>query len=283
MSDTINRFIFDNTEVRGEHVRLEKSYQDILSIHHYPPGVANLLGEFLAAASLLSATIKFEGSLILQVRGDGEVPLIMAEANSERELRAIARDANQAMSLDFSTLIGNGQLAMTIDPKHGKRYQGIVSLDGDSLAHCLEAYFEQSEQLSTRIWLSADANCAAGLMLQELPSKSPDKDRWQHLTTIADTVQNQELLTLDADALLYRLYHQDAVRLFEAKPLVARCQCSRQRVENALLSIGQAELDDIIQERGQIETNCEFCNRLYQFSPADIAALFNQSSDITRH
>jgi molecular chaperone Hsp33 len=151
------------------------------------------------------------------------------------------------------------------------------------LARCLEAYFEQSEQLSTRIWLSADANSAAGLMLQELPSKTPDKDRWQHLTAIADTIQNDELLTLDADALLYRLYHQDAVRLFEAKPLVARCQCSSERVEKALLSIGQAELNDIIQERGQVETNCEFCNRLYQFSPSDIAAMFDESTRITRH
>ncbi|WP_269620141.1 Hsp33 family molecular chaperone HslO [Zhongshania sp. BJYM1] len=283
MSDTISRFIFDNTDVRGEHVRLEKSYQDILNIHHYPPGVANLLGEFLAAASLLSATIKFEGSLILQVRGDGEVPLIMAEANSERELRAIARDANEAMSLDFKTLVGNGQLAMTIDPKHGKRYQGIVSLDGDSLAHCLEAYFQQSEQLSTRIWLCADATHATGLMLQELPSKTPDKDRWQHLTTIADTVRDEELLTLSAEDLLYRLYHQDAVRLFEAKPLIARCQCSRQRVEKALISIGQEELNDIIREQGQIETNCEFCNRLYHFSPTDIAAMFDQNTTITRH
>ena len=283
MSDSINRFIFDNTDVRGEHVRLEKSYQEILTIHHYPPGVANLLGEFLAAASLLSATIKFEGSLILQVRGDGEIPLIMAEANSERELRAIAHDASQAMSLDFKSLIGNGQLAMTIEPKHGKRYQGIVSLDGDSLARCLEAYFEQSEQLSTRIWLCADANSAAGLMLQELPSKTPDKDRWQHLVTIADTVKDEELLTLNADTLLYRLYHQDAVRLFDAKPLIARCQCSRERVEKALISIGQAELNDIIQEQGQIETNCEFCNRLYQFSPTDIAAMFDQNIPITRH
>jgi molecular chaperone Hsp33 len=283
MSDTISRFIFDNTDVRGEHVRLEKSYQDILNIHHYPPGVANLLGEFLAAASLLSATIKFEGSLILQVRGDGEVPLIMAEANSERELRAIARDANEAMSLDFKTLVGNGQLAMTIDPKHGKRYQGIVSLDGDSLAHCLEAYFQQSEQLSTRIWLCADATHATGLMLQELPSKTPDKDRWQHLTTIADTVRDEELLTLSAEDLLYRLYHQDAVRLFEAKPLIAHCQCSRQRVEKALISIGQEELNDIIREQGQIETNCEFCNRLYHFSPTDIAAMFDQNTTITRH
>jgi molecular chaperone Hsp33 len=283
MSDTINRFIFDNTDVRGEHVRLEKSYQDILRIHHYPPGVANLLGEFLAAASLLSATIKFEGSLILQVRGNGEVPLIMAEANSERELRAIARDANEAMSLDFKTLIGNGQLAMTIHPKNGKPYQGIVSLNGASLAACLEAYFEQSEQLSTRIWLCADANSAAGLMLQELPSKTPDKDRWQHVTAIADTIQNDELLALDADVLLYRLYHQDAVRLFDAKPLIARCQCSRERVEKALISIGQTELNDIIEEQGKVETNCEFCNRLYQFTPSDIAAMFNQNTTITRH
>ncbi|MDF1692576.1 MAG: Hsp33 family molecular chaperone HslO [Zhongshania sp.] len=283
MSDTISRFIFDNSDVRGEHIRLEKSYQDILSIHHYPPGVANLLGEFLAAASLLSATIKFEGALILQVRGDGEIPLIMAEANSKQELRAIARDANEAMSTDFKALIGNGQLAMTIAPDNGKPYQGIVSLDGNSLAHCLEAYFQRSEQLATRVWLCADGQHASGLLLQQLPSIKPDLDRWEHLSTIAHTIKNDELLNLDVETLLYRLYHQDAVRLFDSKPMVARCRCSRERVAQALISIGREELDDILLEQGQIETNCEFCNRLYQFSPSDVDALFEQGSDITRH
>ncbi|WP_414728137.1 Hsp33 family molecular chaperone HslO [Zhongshania aliphaticivorans] len=283
MSDTISRFIFDNSDVRGEHVRLEKSYQDILSIHHYPPGVANLLGEFLAAASLLSATIKFEGSLILQVRGDGQVPLIMAEANSKQELRAIARDANEAISHDFKALIGNGQLAMTIAPENGKPYQGIVSLDGDSLARCLEAYFQRSEQLATRVWLCADGEHASGMLLQQLPSAKPDLERWEHLSTIAHTIKNEELLSLDVETLLYRLYHQDAVRLFDHKPLLARCRCSRERVVQALISLGREELDDILAEQGQIETNCEFCNRLYQFNAGDIAGLFEQGSDLTRH
>ena len=283
MSDTISRFIFDNSDVRGEHIRLEKSYQDILSIHHYPPGVANLLGEFLAAASLLSATIKFEGSLVLQVRGDGQAPLIMAEANSKQELRAIARNANEAISLDFKTLIGNGQLAMTIAPENGKPYQGIVSLDGNSLAQCLEAYFQRSEQLATRIWLCADGKNASGLLLQQLPSIKPDVDRWEHLSTIAHTIKDDELLNLEAETLLYRLYHQDAVRLFDTKTLVARCRCSRERVAQALISIGRDELDDILAERGQIETNCEFCNRLYHFNVGDIAGLFEQGSDLTRH
>ncbi|WP_373092242.1 Hsp33 family molecular chaperone HslO [Zhongshania sp.] len=283
MSDTISRFIFDNSDVRGEHVRLEKSYQDILSIHHYPPGVANLLGEFLAAASLLSATIKFEGALILQVRGDGQVPLIMAEANSKQELRAIARDANEAISHDFKALIGNGQLAMTIAPEDGKPYQGIVSLDGDSLARCLEAYFQRSEQLATRVWLCADGEHASGMLLQQLPSAKPDLDRWEHLSTITHTIKNEELLSLDVATLLYRLYHQDAVRLFDHKPLVARCRCSRERVVQALVSLGRDELDDILAEQGQIETNCEFCNRLYQFNAGDIAGLFEQGSDLTRH
>jgi molecular chaperone Hsp33 len=283
MNDTINRFIFDDSDVRGEHVRLQQSYQDILSIHHYPPGVANLLGEFLAAASLLSATVKFEGSLILQVRGDGEVPLIMAEANSNQELRAIARDANEAMSMDFKALLGSGHLAMTIDPKHGKAYQGIVALDGDSLASCLEGYFQRSEQLATRVWLRADGKNATGMLLQQLPNPKPNVERWQHLSTIADTIRDEELLTLDAETLLYRLYHQDSVRLFESKALIAHCQCSSERVAKALISIGQSELEDILQEQGQIETNCEFCNRHYQFSPEDISALFEQNTPPIRH
>ncbi len=283
MSDQLRRFIFEDSDVRGEHVSLTQSYRDTLATHYYPPGVARLLGEFIAATSLLSATLKFDGSLILQVRGDGEVPLIMAEANANGELRAIAQGAQQAMSGDFQQLLGTGQLAITIDPKQGKRYQGIVTLDGGSLGHCLENYFRQSEQLATRLWLAADGERAAGLLLQELPSRHADPQQWQHLSTLADTLSSDELLDLDAETLLYRLYHQDPLRLFDAKTVSFKCSCSRERIERALLSLDKREVDSILAEQGQVETHCEFCNRRYVFEAGDLRGSSAGDGAPTRH
>lgn len=283
MSDQVHRFIFDDSDVRGVHIQIQQSYREMLENHHYPPAVAALLGEFLVAAALLSVTIKFRGSLILQVRGDGQVPLIMAEANSNGDIRGIARDAGQAIGEDFHSLLGNGQLAITIDPEKGQRYQGIVSLDGANLGACIEAYFRQSEQLATRLWLSADGETAAGILLQELPEQQSDAAVWQHLTTLADTVQQEELLTLSADRLLYRLYHQETVRVFEPKSLKFVCSCSQQRMESALVSLGREELESILSEQGKIDSHCEFCHRQFHFDAGDIANLFGDPAPNTRH
>lgn len=282
MSDEILRFIFDGTDIRGEWVQLDRSYRDTLANHHYPPAVRRLLGEFLAAVSLLSATLKVEGTVILQARGGGEIPLIMAEATANRELRGIAHGAERALSGDFGALLGGGQLSITIDPTGGRRYQGIVELLGDNLAACLEHYFRQSEQLPTRIWLAADADRSAGLFLQELPNRSDPEQRsrqWQHLVTLADTVSGAELLELSGEQLLYRLFHQEDLRLLRRDPLQFRCSCSQQRTEAMLISLGRAELEQILLEQGKIDVNCEFCNQRYQFGPAEVAALFQAATD----
>lgn len=274
--DTLLRFIFDTTDIRGEWVQLEQSYQQTLDNHHYPPGVRRLIGQFLAAASLLGATLKFEGSITLQARSDGEVPLIMAEATSDRCLRAIVRGAAGAISDEFSRLIGAGTLALTIDPVGGQRYQGIVALDGDSLASCLEAYFLQSEQLPTRIWLSADDRRAAGFLLQELPSRSDAAQRhsqWQHLLVLAGTLTDAELLTLPGEQLLHRLFHQESLRLLGCDSWRFQCSCSRARSEAMLAALGRDQLLEIVTEQGQISVNCEFCNQNYLFTPAQIDAL----------
>ncbi len=288
MTDRLQRFIFEDTDIRGELTRLEKSYRETLDSHQYPEVVARLLGEFLAAASLLSATLKFEGTLTLQARSEGEIPLIMAEVNSERHLRAIAREADNAHSPEFGKLLANGQLSITISPRQGKRYQGIVSLDGDNLAQCLEGYFQQSEQLSTRIWLCSNGLQAAGMLLQELPANQTEQlseqyreqnkehrqQQWQHITKLADTLTPQELYELNFDELLYRLYHQEIVRLFEPTGLQFKCSCSRQRTLNALRTISREELETILLEQGDIEINCEFCHQHYSFGAEDIEQLF---------
>ncbi|MGK0441172.1 MAG: molecular chaperone Hsp33 [Pseudohongiellaceae bacterium] len=286
MNDTLQRFLFDNTDIRGELTRLDKSYQDALTSHEYPAVVARLLGELMAASALLSATLKFEGSLTLQARSEGQIPLIMAEVNSEHQLRAIARNADQANSDDFQTLLANGTLSITIDPSDGQRYQGIVSLDGANLAACIEGYFQQSEQLSTRIWLSSDGQQAAGMLLQELPANSDssaDNDpslreqNWAHMTTLATTVTAEEMLSLPFNELLYRLYNQEQVRLFEPVDLAFHCNCSHQRTLSALRTLGQTELEDIIAEQGAIDINCEFCHQHYHFNNEHIQALFHQT------
>ena len=288
ISDQLLRFIFDGTDVRGEWVQLERSYQDALINHHYPPAVRVLVGEFLAAVSLLGATLKFEGTIALQARSeDGEIPLIVAEASSDHSLRAIVHGAERAASAEFKRLLGGkATLAITIDPVQGKRYQGIVPLEGDSLARCLEDYFHRSEQLPTRVWLVADAQRAAGLFLQELPSRLDFAERsqqWQHLSMLAETVEAQELLQLSGDELLHRLFHQEHLRLLRRDALHFRCSCSRERTGSMLRTLGRNELDDILREQGSIEVNCEFCNQLFRFAADDIANLFAPALTSTRH
>ena len=281
MTDQLQRFIFDNTDIRGQLTRLDASYRDTLSSHQYPPVVARLLGEFLCAAALMSTTIKFDGTLTLQARSEGQIPLIMAEADSDQQLRAIARDADAADSEDFHRLLKNGQLSITITPRQGQRYQGIVPLEGDSLAECLESYFRQSEQLNTRLWLHSNGELAAGMLLQELPkSEFMDQQQrelqWQHLVQLTETITDRELFELPFEQLLHRLYHQDALRLFAATDLRFQCSCSQQRMLAALRSLGEQELQSIIEEQGRIEITCEFCHQHYQFRQADIQSLFEK-------
>lgn len=281
MSDELIRFIFDTTDIRGEWVQLERSYIDTLANHHYSPGVRRLLGEFLAAVSLLGATLKFEGTVILQARSSGEVPLVMAEFTSDHAVRAIARGAEGALGHDFATLFasgnGEGQLQITIDPTNGQRYQGIVGMEGGSLARSLEGYFLQSEQLPTRIWLAVDDTRAAGLFLQELPSRtdaSTREQQWQHLLALAETTTAAEMLELDGELLLHRLFHQEQLRLLQRDPVIFRCSCSQQRTENMLAGLGRQEIEAILADHGEVVVNCEFCLQSYQFNPEQARALF---------
>lgn len=275
--DFIQRFIIDKSPVRGEIVRLKESFQHVLDKHDYPPAVEQQLGEMLAAVALLTAIVKIDGILSLQARGNGACSLLMAESNPGGDLRAIARceaDVGEANSL--KELMGDGQLIITIEPTNGKRYQGISGLDHGSLARCLEQYFEQSEQLPTRLWLNVSDKVAAGFMLQALPSERKEADiaAWEHAVSLADTLKNEELAQLPFEELLHRLYHQEEVRIFEGSPLRFNCTCSEERVKNALVSMGKAELNEVIKEQGKIESQCQFCNTLYSFNAADIENLF---------
>lgn len=282
------RFIFEQTDVRGETVHLDKSFGEIVTIHQYAPSVSLLLGEFLAAAVLLSTTLKFDGKLILQVRSEGQIPLLMVECTSNREIRAIARGAEQATSDNFEFLLAEGQLAVTIDPDNGERYQGIVPLRGGSLATSLDAYFAQSEQLQTRVWLAADEHRAAGMLLQQLPTQvvSNEEDRqaqWEHACTLAQTLTKDELLELKAEQILHRLYHEDPLRVFPAAQVVFSCSCSSERTLSALASLGRVEIMDILDEQGSIAMDCEFCNQQYVYCQEDLQPLLDGDETRTLH
>lgn len=269
-SDQIQRILFDDMDIRGVLVGLTDSYQKTLEHHTYPRQIRQLLGEMLAAVSLLSSNLKFEGRLVLQAQGTGAIRVLMAECNQQQDLRSIARFDGVLPEGGFGDLFENGQLAITIEPDQGKRYQGVVSLEGDTLAECLENYFIQSEQLDTRIHLAADDQHAAGFMLQVLPVKGEDEENWNRITQLAATLKDQELLELDNQTLLFRLFHEEPCRLYPPASLRFRCDCSRERSVASLKFLDKEELEEIIQEQGCIHVDCQFCNQRYSFSLADL-------------
>lgn len=280
----IQRFSFDNTNVRGERVLLTDAYQNIISRKSYPKSLEKLLGEFVAAIALLRDIVKIDGVLSIQCKGEGQLKTLMAECDEQQNLRAIAQwDEAQAFpeQASLKELLANGYLVITIEPRQGNRYQGIVEIVGDSLAQCLEQYFFQSEQLPSRVWLAADGTQAAGLFLQRLPAeqaKDGDEDAWERFVHLATTVKDEELLTLDTTELLHRLYHEEELRMYDSKTMQFGCSCSRQRTFDAIASMGAEEIRQIISEEGSIKAQCQFCAEVYQFNKEDLdSALGDQA------
>ncbi|WP_375056844.1 Hsp33 family molecular chaperone HslO [Zobellella sp. DQSA1] len=280
-TDQLHRYLFDNYQVRGELVQLQQSFHHMLEAKTYPAPVQRLLGELLTATSLLTATLKFEGHITVQLQGDGPVSLAVINGDHQQQLRGVARWEGQLPDSDkLADLVGKGYLAITITPDEGERYQGIVELSGDSLSKSLENYFAQSEQLATRIWLFTDIHAgrqlAAGLLLQALPAGNAEQENdFAHLEALTHTIKAEELLQLDAHEVLYRLYNQEAVRVFDPQPVSFKCTCSREKCEQSLLQVGREEAYDILKERGQIEMHCDYCGHQYRFDGTDLQTLFN--------
>ncbi|MDO4249016.1 MAG: Hsp33 family molecular chaperone HslO [Neisseria sp.] len=277
------RFIFDDMPVRGLHVRLQAVWQHIVCRKNYPAPIRHALGELLAAGALLSSNLKIEGTLTLQVQSEGKLKMLVVEATSNDTCRATARWDETASFDEGETLCdllgNNGIFAITLQPQEGEPWQGVVPLEGGSIAEMLMAYMLRSEQLETHITLAADENTVGGLLLQRLPEESLDKEAWQHVTTLSDTVDAAELLSLDAEALLYRLFHETPPRVFEPEEIEFACTCSRGKVSNMLLLLGGQEVGSIVAEQGSIEIDCDFCNEKYVFDETDVNALFGM--DVT--
>ncbi len=269
--------MFEQAAVRGEIVSLDGSWQEVLRRADYPLALRTLLGELTAAATLLIATLKFDGSLILQMQSDGVIKLLVVEVTSSRTLRATARWDGEILRDDFSALLQGGHLVLTLDPKQKDQqaWQGIVPLQGQCVADAMMHYMRQSEQIDTRMVLAADDKRAAGLLIQRLPDvPQGDTDAWDRAVHLAATLQRDELLTLSSRQVLHRLFHQETVRLFDAEPVSFYCDCSRERVANMLRMLGQDEVASILTDSETIDVTCEFCGQAYQFDAVDAAQLW---------
>jgi molecular chaperone Hsp33 len=281
-TDVLRRFLFDDLAVRGEWLNLTASWQAAKQHHQYPEAAMQKLGEALAAAALLSATIKFDGTLILQVQGDGAIKSMVAQSTNNREIRGWIRCADTMPDDNLQNLLGEGYMALTIEPKEGEPYQGIVPLTGEHLAGSVENYFSQSEQLKTRLWLFANKHQAAGFLIQELPSEKGEQDLedWTRIEALSHTITEEELLTLSCEDLLHRLFHEEQLRLFEPEPVSFKCHCSPEKVGSTLLSLGRDAIDELLAEQDTIVADCEFCSAKYSFDKVDVERIFAQNTAV---
>ncbi|WP_198243470.1 Hsp33 family molecular chaperone HslO [methane-oxidizing endosymbiont of Gigantopelta aegis] len=277
--DQLRRFLFENAGVRGEWVRLEKSwsqakqYQKIVN-----SAVESQLGQALAAAVLLSATIKFKGALILQAQGDGDLKTLVAQSTHDRKVRALVRSTDEVSGETLQQMMGQGHLVITIESEIGEPYQGIVPLEQPTLAGLLETYFKQSEQLETRLWLFANDTHAAGLMIQELPDQENYQKDWERISVLAHTITEQEMLSLDSEEILHRLFHEEQVRVFEPEPVQFYCSCSKDKTAETLVTLGQDELQRLLKEQGEVTVGCQFCGQTYHFDRQALESLLEKVS-----
>lgn len=293
MKDCLTRFVLDSAPVRGGIVRLDRAYLDAIEQHDYPPNVARALGELLSAVTLLASSLKWDGSLILQFQSEGPVKLLCAEAGRGLLVRAVATmDGRVAPSADIMSLLPQARAVLTLDPKgsieKANLYQGIVPVNAQGISQTLEAYMLQSQQVRTCLLLAADDHVAAGMFVQKLPGDESESHlAFERIESLARTLRPQEMLTLDAPEILHRLFHAEIVRVLPEQSVRFACSCSPSRVLSALRLMGRDEVERILDEHGQVDARCQFCNRAYTFDRATLSSLFSHHPDVpgntTRH
>ncbi|MGU3415254.1 Hsp33 family molecular chaperone HslO [Enterobacteriaceae bacterium C23F] len=281
--DQLHRYLFENVAVRGELVTVSETLDQVLANHSYPQPVKNVLAELLVATSLLTATLKFDGDITVQLQGDGPMSLAVINGNNHQQLRGVARVQGEIPeNADLKTLVGNGYLVITIAPEEGERYQGVVGLEGDTLAACLEDYFLRSEQLPTRLVIRTGEHegkmAAGGILLQVMPAQNAQAADFEHLATLTDTIKGEELFSLPANDVLWRLYHEEEVTVYEPQAVEFKCTCSRERCAGALKTLPDEEVDSILADDGEIDMHCDYCGSHYVFNAMDIAEIRNNAS-----
>jgi len=283
--NVLNRYLFTDAHARGELVQLSSSFKSIVKNHNYPAGVEKLLGELLSATCLLTATLKFEGDITVQLQGDGPVGYMSVSGNNNQQMRGIAKMAEETSAETLQTLIGKGTMIITIRPNVGEAYQGVVALDKETLADCLAHYFEASEQIPTKIWLFSDTEqqLTAGALVQLLPdgdgsmeNKEKQLSDFEHLCQLTNTIKSEEVFSLEAEALLYRLYHQEQVNIFEPQAVTYVCGCSADKCLSAISQIEPSEIKAILAEQGKISMTCDYCITTYDFDELSLQSFISK-------
>ncbi|MFT5062925.1 MAG: molecular chaperone Hsp33 [Gammaproteobacteria bacterium] len=292
MSDILNKFLFDDFAVRGSMIQLDDVWQRALEHNEYDSSLESMVGQLMAATGLLSASIKFRGQITFQIQSQAKAnaPLrvIVAQGTNQMALRGVARPNDEYTGLtpesqNIKDWVGNGQAVITIrNQEQAKPYQGVVPLEGDSLATVLEGYFERSEQLPTRLWLVADGKRAAGFMLQRMPGQADnDSDGWNRVVKLAETIKDEELLSLSAPDLLHRLYHEEDVRLFDPRSVSFNCNGCEQRFVEALTNMGKDELNSVVAEMGSVDVTCDFCSKVFSYDAVDVEQMFAEAVPVS--
>lgn len=277
--DRQQKFLVESCDVRGRLVQLDDTWRDATARTAYPAVVKQILGEAFVAATLLASTIKYEGKMTMQVRGDGPIHLLVVQVTNEGSVRGLARWTDEPNDKKLMSAFGTeARMIISIEAsKYAEPYQGIVPLEGDCLAEALQTYFKTSEQLPTQLFLAVSESTAAGVLVQKLPAEERtchDSDGWQRATALCDTLSDVELCEDETQVLLNRLFHEERVRLFDSEVVRFHCSCSRKRTDDMLIGLGATEVNDIVAEQGKVDITCEFCDSLYSYDAVDVVALF---------
>ncbi len=275
--DTLQRFMFEHASIRGEIAHLDETYKTILNQRPYPPMVKKLLGEALVSCLLMTGSIKFEGEITLQFRGDKRLPLLIVQCDHLLQLRGFAKYQQEGENIDYNAAFLDGSMGITINQYNQTQvYQSVVPIGSLSMADNLMQYFAQSEQVASRVWLAVNDHMAAGMLLQLMPEQNTQQreEFWEYAVQIGQTISEHELLTLDNPTILHRLYHETELRLYSARPARFQCRCSEDKMKQALTVLGEADVNALLQEKGNVEVICDFCSQRYVFDSIDVTLLF---------
>ncbi len=276
-ADALQRFIFEHANIRGEIVHLQQTFDTIIHQHPYPDAVKTLLGEAILSCVLLTGSLKFEGEVSLQFQGDSRLSLLLVQCDHKLQVRALAKYQEEGEP-DYQDAFSQGKMVLNLTPfNQTQTYQSIVPIQSKSMAENLMHYFAQSEQIASQVSLAVRGNQAAGMLLQLMPGEDSTQREhfWEYAVHLGQTITADELLQLDNETILHRLYHEDDIRLFDARPIQFHCRCNEEKMKQSLMLLGKEDTEALLAEHGgKVNVNCDFCNQNYAFDAIDVALLF---------
>lgn len=283
MSNTVQRFLFKELNIRGQHIHLQESWQQMIKDRHYPLSIIKLLGELTAVSVLMASGMKHKGRITLQVQGSGPVTLLVVEVTHDLKIRGMAKtDRTITSETTLDELLGDGQILVTLENiQTNHHFQSYVAREGNNISEAFEEFLSQSEQLPSKLWLAADEQAIGGVMIQKMPdTDGHDSDGWDRVMHITTTVQDQELTQLATEELLHRLFHEELLELFAASEVQYECPQDREKVDNMLLSLGEEEVRKLLEEQGEIVIHNEICNFHLRYGQKEVDSLFHGKATI---